>query len=292
MESTNGSLYSNWGEHVPMGADLSRVGCQVVSPGSGHIIGEGATVSIDMREAVLDALDQQMVLLAGAQGPEGSLTGSMGQAGSRMMSDAELSCPDLCLPVVENNRMGDKFYGYLDSLSADGNPMVLVELRGLSCRYGASMYAVDGVNGTMCSKFGVGCRMISEKAAVRCQFRPTSLEDECTAMRSTYVNTPPGVTSVDAPVAGSALVTLASQMPSMPIVLPCMRDMLEPSSGKQVGAAYLERWVQSVSSVGVPSGVPSLEGSALIEPGGLSGRVHDCCQGEGMAGGIGGRLMG
>ena len=34
----------------------------------------------------------------------------------------------------------------------------------------------------MYSKFGVGYRMISEKATVKSQFRPTSLEDEYTVM--------------------------------------------------------------------------------------------------------------
>ena len=32
----------NQREHIPVGTDLSEVGQQVVSPGSGHIIGEGA----------------------------------------------------------------------------------------------------------------------------------------------------------------------------------------------------------------------------------------------------------
>ena len=32
-------------------------------------------------------------------------------------------------------------------MSADNNPMVLVELTGLSYRYGATIYPVDGVNG-------------------------------------------------------------------------------------------------------------------------------------------------
>ena len=44
VRSTNGSLYPNQREHIPMGTDLSKVGHQVVSPSSGHIIGEGATI--------------------------------------------------------------------------------------------------------------------------------------------------------------------------------------------------------------------------------------------------------
>ena len=48
--------------------------------------------------------------------------------------------------------------------------------------YGMSIYAMDRVNGTIYSKFDVGYRMISEKATVKPQFRPTSLEDEYTVM--------------------------------------------------------------------------------------------------------------
>ena len=48
--------------------------------------------------------------------------------------------PDLFLPVVENHRVSDHFCGYLDSLSADNNPMVLVKLEGLSYRYMGHLY--------------------------------------------------------------------------------------------------------------------------------------------------------
>ena len=40
--------------------------------------------------------------------------------------------PDLYLPVAENYRISDCFYGYTDSMSTDNNPMILVELTGLS----------------------------------------------------------------------------------------------------------------------------------------------------------------
>ena len=55
VRSTKGSLYPNQREYIPMGVDLSEK--QVVSPSSGHIIGEGATIFMDMTETVLDALD-------------------------------------------------------------------------------------------------------------------------------------------------------------------------------------------------------------------------------------------
>ena len=60
--------------------------------------------------------------------------------------------------------------------------MVLAELKGLSYQYETSKHAVDRVNGTMYSKFDVSYRMVSEKATVTPQFRPPSLEDECTVM--------------------------------------------------------------------------------------------------------------
>ena len=170
MRSTNESLYPNQREHIPVGTDISEMGHQVVSPSSGHIIGEGATILMDVTETMLDALDQQMVLSTEVQKPESSVTDNTlttGQNRSQMTSDTKDSYPDLYLPVVKNYRINDKFYGYLDSLSADNNPMVLVEIKGLSYQYGTSIYAVGRVNGTMYSKFDVGYRMISEKPTVK-----------------------------------------------------------------------------------------------------------------------------
>ena len=114
--------------------------------------------------------------------PESSFTDNTGQTRSEVMSDTKDSYPDLYLPVVENYKISDNVFGYLDSLSADNNPMVLVELKGLSYQHGTSIYAVDRVNGTMYSKFDIGYRMISEKSTVKPQFGPTPLEDEYTVM--------------------------------------------------------------------------------------------------------------
>ena len=69
-----------------------------------------------------------------------------------------------------------------DSLSTDNNPMILVELKGLSYRYGTSTYAVDRVNETMYGKFSVGYRIIHKKATVIPQFKLTPLEDEYNTM--------------------------------------------------------------------------------------------------------------
>ena len=83
--------------------------------------------------------------------------------------------PDLYLPVTKNYRLSNKFCGYMDSMSADNNPMILVELTGLSYRYGPTIYAVDRVNGTMYGRFSRGFRMISERATAEPQYRGAPL---------------------------------------------------------------------------------------------------------------------
>ena len=148
----------------------SMMGHRVVSPiNSGHIIGEGAAIFTDMTETMLTTLDQQITLSNEAQKPEGSLTDNIvtaghltgnnqvgeSQARAQVTPDIKDMYPDLYLPAVENYRISDQFYGYLDSLSTDNNPMILVELIGLTYQYGTSIYAVDRVNGTMYSKFDV-----------------------------------------------------------------------------------------------------------------------------------------
>ena len=93
----------------------------------------------------------------------------------------------------------------------------------------------------------MGYRPISEKATIEPQFRPTSLEDEYTIMQPTYVNTLPGTANMVNPIAKSIPITHASQMPTIPIVLPRVRDLLEPSLNEQVKATYLERQIQDMS---------------------------------------------
>ena len=136
----NGPLHTNQGEFFPMSTDPSMMGH------AGHIIREGAAIFTDMTETMLTALDQQMALSTEAQKPKGSLTGNTMTAGqltgnsqvgesearAQVTHDTKDIYPDLYLPVVENYRISDKFYGYTDSLSADNNPMILVELKGLS----------------------------------------------------------------------------------------------------------------------------------------------------------------
>ena len=119
---------------------------------------------------------------------------------------------DLYLPVAENYKIRDRIYGYTDSVSADNNPMILVELTGLSYRYGTTIYAVDRVNGTMYGKFSVGYRVISERATKELQYRDASLEGEYVPMHPMSVNTLPGTNQMVTPLAKSTLITQSSQM--------------------------------------------------------------------------------
>ena len=120
-------------------------------------------------------------------------------------------------------------------MSADNNPMVLVELNNLSYRYGASIYAVDRVNGTMYGKFSVGYRTIPEKAMVIPQYQHTLVED---AYGPAYENTLPGITDIATPIAKSTPVTQASHTYVIPTV--SERDIMEPMSSDRARAAYLE----------------------------------------------------
>ena len=117
---------------------------RVVSPSSG-IIGEGASIFTDMTETILNALDQQMAMSSDAQKMEGIPIGKdmtnrqpigdnqmhKTQGRAQVTSDTKEKYPDLFLPVAENYRISNHFCGNSDSLSADNNPMVLVELKFL-----------------------------------------------------------------------------------------------------------------------------------------------------------------
>ena len=149
----------------------------VVSPSS-DIIAEGAAIFTDLTETILNALDQQIAMAPDTQHVKG-LSPSDNQmkwieGRKPIPSDQKESYPDLFLPVVDNHRISDHFCGYSDSLSADNNPMVLVELKNLSYLYGTSIYAVDRVNGTVYGKFSVGYKIIPEKATVIPQFQQNS----------------------------------------------------------------------------------------------------------------------
>ena len=133
---------------------------------------------------------------------------------------------------------------------------------------------MDRVNGTMYGKFSVGYKIIPKKAMVIPQFQQTPAEDE---YKPTYVNTLPGTTDIDTPIAKSTPVTQASQMPVLPNVSPLERDILEPMSSKQARSTYLERQIQGMSSVRLPLNIPLLEDESCASTN-LPNRIQAFCQ--------------
>ena len=73
-------------------------------------------------------------------------------------------------------------------------------------------------------------------------------------------------------------MTQASQIPAIPVVTSCVKDILEPSSSEQARAAYLEGQMQNMNSVRIPSSMPSLEDGMSIEAESLSRRIYDYCE--------------
>ena len=244
----------------------------MVSPIS-EIIGEGAAIFTDMTETMLTMLDQQLAMSSDipelkeplkdenvtVRWPMNDNPMKMTQGRTQMVSDPKGIYPNLFLPVAKNHWISDRFCGYSDSLSTDNNPMVLLESNSVSYRYGTSIYAIDRVNGTMYGKFSVGYRMIPERATIIPQFQWTPLGNECNIIQCTYANTLPGTGNIVTPLAKSMPVTQASQMPISQMVPSDRRDILEPLSNEQARAAYLARWIQGMSSVKVPSDMPSLK---------------------------------
>ena len=225
-----------------------QVKLQMASPSS-EIIGEGAAIFMDMTKMILDVLDKQVAASPGSQHPTKGLSSKddqkeMVQSIEPGISTQKEDYPDLFLPIMENYRISDHFRGYSDSLSADNNPMVLVELNNLSYQYGTSIYAVDRVNGTMYGKFSVGYRMIPERATVIPQYQHTSVEDDYVPA---YENTLPGITSLPTPIAKSTSVTQASHIPMTKTVTE--RNIVRPMSSEEARDAYLENQMKDMSSV-------------------------------------------
>ena len=181
--------------------------------------------------------------------------------------------PDLYLPVAENYKISDKFYGYMVSVSADNNPMILVELTGLSYRYGTTIYAVDRVDGTMYGKFSVGYRVISERATMELKYRDASLDGVYVPMHTVSVSTLPGTTQMVTPLAKSTLITQSSQMPTTSDTLPPIRDILEASSNEPVRSTYVERQMRQMDSVKLPSDMPCLEDGMVPRHESLQDRI-------------------
>ena len=107
--------------------------------------------------------------------------------------------PDLYLPVTENYRISDKFYGYTDSVSVDNNPMKLVELNGLSYKYGPTVYAVDRVNGTVYGSFKGGFRVLSDRATTKPQYMDSPLAGMYGPTWTTHMSTLSGQTQLVTP---------------------------------------------------------------------------------------------
>ena len=89
-----------------------------------------------MTETILNVLDQQIARAPNTQQSKSLLPSDNQMKGIQVRkpttSNQKEGYPDLFLPVVENYRISDHFCGYSGSLSADNNPMVLVELKNLS----------------------------------------------------------------------------------------------------------------------------------------------------------------
>ena len=262
----------------------------IVPPvGVGHILGEGAAIFTDMTETMLAALDKQMTLPDMVQKSVGSSlnnylasvpiyrqsevrqgvpdigayppsTTSISTQGPKSMpissTKEEDKYPDLNLPVTENYRISDRFYGHMDSVSVDNNPMILVELTGLAYRYGPTIYAVDRVNGTMYDRFIRGFRMISERATAEPQYMGAPLPGMYGPAQPMHMSTLLGMTQMVTPLAKSTPVTQSSQIPMIPNRIPPVRDILESTSNEQARADYLERQMRQMSSISrLPSDV-------------------------------------
>ena len=67
----------------------------------------------------------------------------------------------------------------------------------------------------------------------------------------------PGTTNMVTPIAKSTPMTQALQMPTVPTVSSSVRDILESSLNEEARATYLDRQIQGMSSVSLPSSMPS-----------------------------------
>ena len=262
--------------HGGVGPDQKKNIGPWITPPSSEIIGEGAAIFTDMTETILDALDKQVNMSTSSQHAKRSSPKEdqkeKSQKEKPQVPTQKEDFPDLFLPVRENYRISDRFHGYSDSLSADNNQMVLVELNNLSYRYGTSIYAVDRVNGTMYGKFSIGYRLIPEKATVIPQYQSTSMESEYT---QAYENTLPGITSIPTPIAKSTPVTQASHVP---VTRPSTeRDIVQPISSEEARARYLERQMKGIDSVRLPSKIPSIEEESFTSTD-LTRRINAFCK--------------
>ena len=268
---------------------------RIISPvGTGHIIEEGDVIFTDMTETMLTALDQQMALSDTAQKPEGSclskcltpkkisshvdIRSREGRTIPMSITREEDKYPDLYLHVAENYKISDKFCGYADNMSADNNPMILVEFTGLSYRYGTTTYAVDRANGTMYGKFSGGFRIINERATKQPQYRGASLAGMYGPAQPMHMSTLPGTTKMVTPLAESTPMTQSLQVPAIPGRIPPVRDILEPTSKEQAQSNYLENHMRQMGSISrLSSSMPPLEDKLVQKPDSLWERVQGFC---------------
>ena len=185
---------------------------------------------------------------------------------------------DLYLPVTKNYKISNKFCWYVDSMSADNNPMILVELTGLLYRYGTTLYAVDQVNGTMYGKFSRGFWVINERATTEPQYRGSSLSGMYGPVQPIHMSILQGMTQMVAPLAKSTLMTQSLQIPAIPDKISPVRDILEPTSNEQTRSNYLENQMRQMGSISrLPSNMPSLEDEVVQKLDTLQERVQNYC---------------
>ena len=197
---------------------------------------------------------------------------------SMFVTRVEGKYPDLHLPVIENYKISNKFYGYMDSMSANINPMILMELTGFSHRYGTTIYAVDRVNGTMYGKFSVGFRVINERATMELQYKDMYFSGMYGPAQPVLMSTLLGMTQMVTPLAKSTPITQSSQMPAISDTLPPIRDILEPASNGKVRSTYVERQMRQMGSINrLPSDMPSLEDGIVQRPESLQERIQSFC---------------
>ena len=144
--------------------------------------------------------------------------------------------------LLKTTGLATSFMGIQIVCQQDNNPMILVELTGLSYRYGPTIYAVDGVNGTLYGRFSRGFRLINERATVEPQYRDAPLAGMYGPAQPMCTSTLLGTTQIVTPLAKSTPVIQSSQIPVMiPDRMSPVRDILEPASNEQARADYLER---------------------------------------------------
>ena len=121
--------------------------------------------------------------------------------------------------------------------------MILVELNGLSYKYGPTVYAVDRVNSTIHGRFNRGFRVISERATIEPQYINTPLAGMYEPAQATQMSTLSGQTQLVTPLAKSTPVTQSSQAPMIPPSrMQPVRHILELVSTEQARAIWKDKF--------------------------------------------------